>query len=178
MTNNDLSFETIPLSIFENTNICGTIYHRILTSTKSFSVYVTLKRQHLSTNLKKHKLARFHTTQLMPLSPHARKSEIVLNSEFDAVDSVFQVRDSRFFVRGTGILGSKRKISCIPDSTGKNLLNSGIRITLHVATFGKEYGTWKQTWEWKDAPTWRKTPRTAKPSEWDSDSEMFGYLVL
>ena len=137
MTNNDLSFETIPLSIFENTNICGTIYHRILTSTKSFSVYVTLKRQHLSTNLKKHKLARFHTTQLMPLSPHARKSEIVLNSEFDAVDSVFQVRDSRFFVRGTGILDSKRKISCIPDSTGKNLLNSGIRITLHVATFGR-----------------------------------------
>ena len=143
--NNDLAFETIPLSIFENTNICGTIYHRILTLIKSFSVYVTLKRQHLSTNLKKHKLALFHTTQLMPLSPHARKSEI----EFwiDAVDSGFQVLDSRFFVRGTGIPDYKRKICCIPESTGKNLVNSGIRITLHVATFGKEYGTWKQTWE-------------------------------
>ena len=70
-----------------------------------------------------------------------------MDSGFDAVDSGFHVVDSGFFVRGTGILDSKRKISCIPDSPGKNLLNSGIRITLHVATFGKEYGTWKQTWE-------------------------------
>ena len=112
--NNDLAFETIPLSIFENTNICGTIYHRILTLIKSFSVYVTLKRQHLSTNLKKHKLALFHTTQLMPLSPHARKSEI----EFWIRRCGFRIPSTRFKILCQGNRDSGLQT--------KNLLHSGI----------------------------------------------------
>ena len=41
LMNNDLSLlQTIPLSVLENTNKCGTIYHRIFTLIKSFLCHV------------------------------------------------------------------------------------------------------------------------------------------
>ena len=64
--------------------------------------------------------------------------------------------DSGFVVCGTGILdsgidnplavltGFQNKNSFIPDSTSKNFPDSGMRILLHVETFGKKYGLGKQ----------------------------------
>ena len=90
----------------------------------------------------------------MLLSLLVTKSEIVLDSGLDAMDSGFQVPDSGFFDNGTAILDSNRySLSCtgrnpkqqfpgfrIPDFTSKNFPDSGIRIPLHVETFGKKYG--------------------------------------
>ena len=42
------------------------------------------------------------------------------------------------------LTGFQNKNSFIPDSTSKNFPDSGMRILLHVETFGKKYGLGKQ----------------------------------
>ena len=62
----------------------------------------------------------------------------------------------------------KTKISRVPDSTSKIFRDSGIRNLLHQGT---NLGV-------KGSVTLSITPRTAKPSEWDSESLRLWYFVL
>ena len=75
---------------------------------------------------------------VLKTSQNERESKTILDSEFHAIDSGFQVLDSKSFSVGLGfripILGGiPYSLSYIPDSISKSSSNSGIWISLHRA---------------------------------------------
>ena len=94
--------------------------------------------------------------QTTVFSPHVRESKTVLDSGFHAMDSGFQVMDSRISgTLGHQILSLVRfwipyDVFRVPkprilESTSKNFSVSGIRISLHGASFRRLFTTsWQQ----------------------------------
>ena len=83
-------------------------------------------------------ILRRHDGQWTFLSPNVKESKTVLDSGFEDGDSGFQLLVPDFFsleVRfGIPIVSwIPDSLKCIPDSTGKNFPDSGIRIPLHWA---------------------------------------------
>ena len=152
--------------------------------------YVTLKKQHLSTNLRckmKHKNATFELIS-------SNINSCFLCNKIDSFSTPCKeiwnilglwIRhrefrlDSWFFVNGTEILDSNRySFSCAGRIPKQNFPHSGfhkhifpdsgIRIPSHEVTFEKECGS-KTNQGVEGCITLSMTPRTANPSSWGSD---------
>ena len=80
------------------------------------------------------------------LTSHVSESRIVLNSGFLAVDSGFQVLDSRSF---SGAHGFRIPKPNIPDSTSKNFPDSGIRIQLYGAILCNKASLYRKSELWQ-----------------------------
>ena len=182
---NDLSLlQAIPLSILKILISVVLYITRYLPWLSHF--HVTLKKEKLSTKHAAFELissninSRFLYNKIDAFATQCKEIRNILGFQgFDALDSGcarFRILD-RQWNRDSGFQSIflevywpdfKTKISRVPDSTSKIFRDSGIRNLLHQGT---NLGV-------KGSVTLSITPRTAKPSEWDSDSEMFGYLVL
>ena len=82
-------------------------------------------------------------SQVTSFSPNVRESNRVLDFGFHAMNTGFQLLDSKSFSVELGfripiVSGILDSYSCIPDSTSKNFQDSGIRIPLHGAKFSTD----------------------------------------